>query len=138
MTGIDLIKQFEGLRLESYLCPAGIPTVGWGHTKNVKLGQKITREQAERYLADDYLEAESQVANYVKVPLKVNQLDALTSFVFNLGIGNLRSSTLLKKLNKADYDGAAQEFDKWVFSGGKKLAGLVKRRAAERKLFEGK
>lgn len=138
MTGIDLIKQFEGLRLESYLCPAGIPTVGWGHTKNVKLGQKITREQAERYLADDYLEAESQVANCVKVPLKVNQLDALTSFVFNLGIGNLRSSTLLKKLNKADYDGAAQEFDKWVFSGGKKLAGLVKRRAAERKLFEGK
>lgn len=138
MTGIDLIKQFEGLRLESYLCPAGVPTVGWGHTKNVKLGTKITREQAERYLADDYLEAESQVANCVKVPLRVNQLDALTSFVFNLGIGNLRSSTLLKKLNKGDYEGAAAEFDKWVYSDGKKLAGLVKRRAAERKLFEGK
>lgn len=135
MTGIDLIKQFEGLKLEAYLCPAGIPTIGYGHTKNVKLGQKITKEQAEQWLADEYLETESQVANVVTVPLKANQLDALVSFVYNLGIGKLRGSTLLRKLNKGDYFGAEMEFDKWVFAGGKKLAGLVKRRASERDLF---
>lgn len=138
MTGIEIIKHFEGLRLEAYLCPAGVPTIGYGHTKGVKLGQKITKEQAEQFLADDYLEAEQQVAHLVKVPLKHNQLEALTSFVFNLGIGNLRSSTLLRKLNTGDYIGAGQEFDKWVYSKGVKLNGLIARRKEERKLFEEK
>ena len=142
MTGIELIKKFEGLRLESYLCPAGIPTIGYGHTEGVKLGQKITEEQANKLLADDYLEFESNVSQMVKVPLKEHQLDALVSFVFNLGINALRNSTLLKKLNKWDYVGAAPEFDKWVFAKVKgvstKMSGLVKRRAAERQVFEGK
>lgn len=138
MNGIDLIKQFEGLRLEAYLCPAGVPTVGWGSTKGVKLGQKITKDQAEKMLMDEYLLCESQVAKLITVPLKQHQLDALVSFVYNLGQGKLLGSTLRKKLNTGDYKGAAIEFDKWVFANGKKLQGLVNRRAAERKMFEGK
>lgn len=137
MTGLEIIKQCESLRLEAYLCPAGIPTIGYGHTKGVRLGQKITVEQANQLLADDYLEAEDGVTHAVHVPLTQNQLEALTSFVFNLGIGNLKSSTLLKKINASDFSGAANEFDKWVFSKGVKLNGLVKRRALEKQLFKG-
>lgn len=136
MTGIEIIKHFEGLRLEAYLCPAGVPTIGYGHTRGVKLGQKITEAQANQLLADDYLEAEQQVAALVKVPLKHTQLEALTSFVFNLGIGKLLGSTLLRKLNSGDYAGASPEFDKWVYSKGVKLKGLIARRAEERKLFD--
>ena len=139
MTGIELIKKFEGLRLESYLCPAGVPTIGYGHTEGVKLGQKITEDKANQLLADDFLKFETDVASFVKVPIKENQLDALVSFAFNLGINNLRNSTLLKKLNRWDYAGAATEFDKWVFAKvngvSTKLNGLVKRRAAEKELF---
>ena len=138
MNGLELIKKFEGLRLESYRCPAGIPTIGYGHTRGVRIGQKITKDQAERFLADDFLEAESEVARMVKVPLTWNQLDALASFVFNLGAAKLLGSTLLKKLNSGDYKGAAAEFDKWVFANGVKLNGLIARRKAERELFEGK
>ena len=135
MTGLDLIKQYEGLRLEAYLCPAGVPTIGYGHTKGVKIGQKITEDQADKLLADDFLEAESEAAKLITVPLTVNQLDALASFVFNLGASKLLGSTLRRKLNTGDYKGAAEEFDKWVFAGGKKLNGLIARRAAESKLF---
>ena len=138
MTGIELIKQFEGLKLEAYLCPAGIPTIGYGHTAGVKMGQKITKEQADRMLADEYLDTEALVAKVVTVPLKSNQLDALVSFVYNLGQGKLLGSTLRKKLNTGDYQGAAMEFDKWVFANGVKLNGLVARRKAERELFERK
>lgn len=138
MTGLELIKKFEGLRLEAYKCPAGKNTIGYGHTRGVRIGQKITKDQAERFLADDFLEAESEVARMVKVPLTWNQLDALASFVFNLGAAKLLGSTLLKKLNSGDYKGAAAEFDKWVFANGVKLNGLIARRKAERELFEGK
>jgi len=144
VTGLDLIKKFEGLRLEAYLCPAGIPTIGYGHTEGVKLGQKITEAQANRMLADDYLKFESDISHYIKVPVKENQLDALVSFAFNLGVAALRNSTLLKKLNLMDYTGAAAEFDKWVYAKDPKtgarvvLSGLKRRRAAERSLFEGK
>lgn len=138
MTGLDLIKQFEGLKLESYVCPAGKITIGYGTTKGVKLGQKITKDQAEKMLMDEYLQCESQVAKLITVPLKQHQLDALVSFVYNLGSGQLLGSTLRRKLNSGDYQGAAMEFDKWVFAKGKKLIGLVNRRAAERKMFEGK
>ena len=137
MNIIELIKEAEGLRLESYLCPAGIPTIGYGHTgPDIKLGMTCTLQQAEEWLHDDYCEAVVLVRRSVGVPLSDNQLDALASFVFNLGIGRLKTSTLLKKLNSWDYKGAAAEFDKWVYGSGKKLPGLVKRRAAERKLFE--
>ena len=136
MKGIPIIKQYEGLKLEAYLCPAGIPTIGYGHTRGVKLGQKISAAQAEVFLDHDYKEAEDVVKRLITVPLTDNQLGALTSFVFNLGEGRLLGSTLRRKLNSGDYKGTAAEFDKWVYSGGKKLNGLIARRAAERKLFE--
>lgn len=136
MTGLDIVKEAEGLRLSAYLCPAGIPTIGYGHTKGVKLGDTCTREQAEEWLENDFFMAKQDVKAVVRVPLRENQLDALASFVFNLGVRKLIQSTLLKKLNAGDYSGAAAEFDKWVFAGKVKLNGLIKRRAKERKLFE--
>lgn len=136
MTGLDIVKEAEGLRLSAYLCPAGIPTIGYGHTKGVKLGDTCTKEQAEKWLENDFFTAKQEVKAVVKVPLRENQLDALASFVFNLGVRKLTQSTLLKKLNAGDYNGAAAEFDKWVFAGKVKLNGLIKRRAKERQLFE--
>lgn len=136
MTGLDIVKEAEGLRLSAYLCPAGIPTIGYGHTKGVKLGDTCTKEQAEKWLENDFFTAKQEVKAVVKVPLRENQLDALASFVFNLGVRKLIQSTLLKKLNAGDYNGAAAEFDKWVFAGKVKLNGLIKRRAKERQLFE--
>ncbi len=135
MTGTDIIKQYEGCKLAAYLCPAGVATIGYGSTKGVKLGMVITMEQALSRLQEDINEAQAGIKKLVKVPLNENQLGALTSFVFNLGSGALAKSTLLKKLNTGDYQGAADEFSKWVNAGGKQLPGLVKRRAAERELF---
>jgi len=140
MTGKDLIKKHEGLKLTSYLCPAGVPTIGWGHTYGVKLNRTISVEEAEVLLDHDYQEAEDDVLEVVTVPLTENQLGALTSFVFNLGQGALKVSTLRRKLNSGDYTGAADEFNRWVYSKvngvSTKLNGLIKRRAEERKLFE--
>lgn len=136
MTGLDIVREAEGLRLSAYLCPAGIPTIGYGHTKGVKLGDTCTKQQAEEWLENDFFMAKNDVRAVVKVPLRENQLDALASFVFNLGVRKLIQSTLLKKLNAGDYSGAATEFDKWVFAGKVKLNGLIKRRAKERQLFE--
>ena len=134
-TGIQLIKKFEGCSLKAYKCPAEIWTIGYGHTSGVKEGQTITREQAEELLIQDLRPFEIGVNNLVNVPLNQNKFDALVSFCYNLGTGNLKKSTLLKLLNKGDYNGAAEQFDRWVYAGGKKLNGLVKRRAAEKKLF---
>lgn len=130
-----LIREFEGLRLEAYRCPAGVLTIGYGHTSNVKEGMSITEAEAEQLLNTDVESAAAQVKFAVKVELNANQLDALIDFVFNLGIGNLRSSTLLKKLNTGDYSGAAEEFSKWVYSGKTVLPGLVRRREIEKQLF---
>jgi len=139
MTALDIIKKYEGLRLKAYLCPAGIPTIGWGHTYGVKLGRTISEAEAEVLLDHDYQQAEDDVLELVTVPLTDNQLGALTSFVFNLGQGNFSKSTLLRKINASDFAGAAAEFDKWVFAKvngvSTKLNGLVKRRADERQLF---
>lgn len=139
MDGKSIVRKFEGCELKAYLCPAGIPTIGYGHTHNVKLGDTCTQQQADEWLEDDFFYATSDVKSVVKVPLTDNQLDALASFVFNLGVRKLIQSTLLKKLNAKDYTGAANEFDKWVY--GKvngamvKLNGLIARRAAEKALF---
>ena len=133
--GIQLIKKFEGCSLKAYKCPAGIWTIGYGHTLNVNEGQTITKKQAEDLLKQDLRSFVLTVNNLVNVPLNQNQFDALVSFCYNLGSGNLKSSTLLKLLNKKDYLGAAEQFDRWVHAGGKKLSGLVKRRAAEKELF---
>lgn len=133
--GLELIKSFESLYLHSYQCPSGIWTIGWGHTKGVKPGQCITRAQAEAFLRADLVRAEWAVERLVKVPLTDNQFSALVSFVFNCGEAALRTSTLLRKLNRRDYAGAADQFRRWVKSKGKVLTGLVRRREAERSLF---
>ncbi|MFV3388433.1 lysozyme [Pseudomonas sp. NY15364] len=134
--GLDLIKSFEGLRLSAYKCPADVWTIGYGTTAGVKEGQIITKERAEELLRDDAKRFEDQVLRLVKVPLTQGQLDALVSFTYNLGAANLGNSTLLRLLNAGDYKGAAAQFGRWTKAGGKELPGLVKRRAAERAMFE--
>lgn len=136
--GLDLIKSFEGLRLSAYKDVVGVVTIGYGTTSGVKMGDTITKERAEELLREDVARFEAQVLRLVKVPLTQGQHDALVSFVYNLGAGNLSNSTLLRLLNAGDYAGAAAQFDRWNKAGGKVLAGLVRRRAAERALFESK
>ncbi|BEO35863.1 hypothetical protein SMQE32_48000 (plasmid) [Serratia marcescens] len=135
INGFNLIKEFEGLRLHTYKCPADRWTIGYGHTADVSANDVITEAQAISLLYQDVAESERAVNKYVHVPLTQNQFDALVSFVFNLGVGSFRTSTLLKKLNTGDYDDAAQEFGRWIHAGGKALPGLVRRREAERALF---
>lgn len=133
--GISLIKEYEGYRSKAYLDTGGVPTIGYGHTRGVQMGQECTPEIAEAWLEADLDEAEKAVSRLVKVPLTDNQYAALVSFTFNLGVARLQSSTLLKKLNAGDYAGAQGQFGRWVFDNGKELPGLVKRRAAEAALF---
>ena len=134
--GIDLIKSFEGCKLTSYLCPAGVWTIGWGHTgPEVVEGLVWTQEQADNALLDDLESAEHSVNSYVTSAINDNQFSALVSFVFNLGAGSLHQSTLLKKLNACDFDGAANEFLKWDFVDGQPNSGIARRRYAERSLF---
>ena len=133
--GIGLIKRFEGLRLKAYLCPSGKPTIGYGHTKDVKLGDVITEEEAEQLLLEDLIVVENEI-NKHNLDINQNQFDALVSFVYNVGVGNFRTSTLLKKIKTDPNDKTiANEFKRWVYSNGKKLPGLVKRREEEAKLY---
>ena len=135
---IALIKEYEGYRRNAYPDPGtnGAPwTIGFGHTKDVKRDDTCTMEEATSWLYVEANEAAIQVLNAVKTPLTQNQLDALTSFVYNEGIGNFTKSTLLKLLNQGNYDGAAKEFTKWIYAAGVSLPGLIKRRQAEKALF---
>lgn len=134
-SGIKFVKEREGVFLTAYLDPIGIPTIGAGHIKGVRMGQAITMEQADALLREDLQESERAVNASVTVPLTQNQFDALVSFVFNLGEGNFKNSTLLRLLNQGDYKGAAGQFERWVNAGGKPLAGLVARRKAEAEMF---
>ncbi|WP_158784623.1 lysozyme [Pantoea sp. BAV 3049] len=133
--GVELIKRFEGVKLKAYRDSVGIPTIGYGHTHSVKDGDVITGQRADEFLREDLAVAELAVNTNVRMPISQGQFDAMVSFVFNLGAGNFVRSTLLKKLNAGDYDGAAAEFGRWVQAGGKTLPGLVKRREAEREMF---
>tara|TARA_B100000287_G_scaffold285752_1_gene269397 strand:- start:209 stop:634 length:426 start_codon:yes stop_codon:yes gene_type:complete len=133
--GIELIKHFEGCELEAYKCPAGVWTIGYGHIKGVKEGMKITEMQAEEMLKSELHEYEGYINDYVTVPLNQNQFDAMVSWVYNLGGGNLRASTLLKVLNAGDYDGVPAQMLRWNKAGGKVLEGLTRRRQAEADLF---
>ena len=134
--GIDLIKRFEGCRLTSYKCPAGILTVGYGHTgSDVHAGMTITQNEADNLLKMDLIVHVNNVNKLVKVPLNQNQFDALVSFEYNVGYGALANSTLLRLLNSGDYKGAGGQFGRWVYAGGKILQGLVNRRKAETLLF---
>ncbi len=141
--GLDLIKKYEGLSLHPYLCPAGIPTIGYGSTYypfNIKVKMSdapITLAEAEELLGYTVNNTFSKAVNsLVTVPLTQNQFDALISFTYNLGVGALKSSTLLKKLNAEDYAGAALQLLRWNKDGKKVLAGLTARRASEKALFE--
>jgi lysozyme len=136
--GIELIRHFEGCRFDAYLCPAGVWTIGYGHTANVKEGDRVNQEAAEAFLIEDLEKFEQAVARLVKVPVTQQQFDALVSFTFNLGAGNLAASTLLRKLNNYQYIEVPEQMMRWVRAGGQVLDGLVKRRAAEAALFQNK
>jgi lysozyme len=133
--GIALIKQFEGFRATAYKCPADVLTIGYGFTKGVKQGDKMTLAFAEGRLIKELEEYEACVDKAVKVNITANQFSALVCFVFNIGCGAFTKSTLLKKLNAGDKAGASLEFLRWNKAGGKVLAGLTKRRNAEMQLF---
>ena len=133
--GIDLIKKFEGKFLVSYVCPAGVWTIGYGHTETAKRDMVITEEQAEELLKQDLITFEKSI-NSLNLKINENQFSALVSFAFNSGFGNLQKSTLLKKVKANPSDVSIRdEFMKWVNAGGKKLNGLVARRSAEADLY---
>ena len=134
---IAVIKKFEGLRLKAYKCPAGVYTIGYGHTENVNADSEISELMADQILRKDLKKFE-QAINDMDLPLLQCEFDALVSFVFNVGIGNFNKSTLKKLLLQKKFFYAAKEFDKWVFANGKKLPGLQNRRNKERKIFEGR
>jgi lysozyme len=131
----ELIKKWEGLKLEAYQDGGGVWTIGWGHTKTAQSGMKISRSEAERLLKEDLKWVEKAIKDLVKVKLSQNELDALSSFVFNVGATQFRSSTLLKKLNRGDKTGAANELLRWVYDNGKVVQGLKNRREDERSYF---
>jgi lysozyme len=135
--GLSLIKKFEGCELEAYLCPAGVWTIGYGHTKDVKEGDKINKEEADYLLQEEMIEYESYINDFVEVPLNQNQFDALCSWVYNLGPTNLKNSTMLRVLNEEKYADVPQEIKRWNKAGGEVLDGLIKRREAEAKMFVG-
>lgn len=138
--GVDIICGFEGKRLAAYDDGVGVWTIGFGTTVypngiKVKKGDTCTEAQAKAYMAHDLKKFESAVNNTVKVPLNQNQFDALVSLAYNIGTNAFSKSTLVKKLNANDNRAAADQFDVWVNAGGKRMQGLVNRRAKEKALF---
>lgn len=133
--GLSLIKKFEGCELKAYRCAANVLTIGYGSTKGVTEDMEITQEEAESLLQEEMHEYEGYINDMVKVPLEQHQFDAMVSWVFNLGSGNLSSSTLLKKLNNSEYDEVPAQIRRWNKAGGKVLDGLIRRREAEAKMF---
>ena len=134
--GRHLTEQFEGCNLVSYQDQKGVWTIGYGHTFGVHAGMTCTQEQADAWLADDIAWAEQIVNDHVTVPLTQHEFDALVDFVFNCGSGNFEHSTLLAKLNLGDYVGTATEFERWDKAGGQIVAGLLRRRLAEKQEFQ--
>ena len=142
--GLAIIKKFEGFRSKPYLCPAGVPTIGYGSTyyadgRPVKMTDApITEAQAQELLQATLAKYEACVNGAVKMPINQNQFDALVSFTYNVGCSAFRNSTLLRQFNQGYTPQAAEQFARWNRGGGKVLAGLVSRRAAERALFVSK
>jgi lysozyme len=136
--GLRLIRRFEGFSAIPYLCPAGYLTVGYGHVvKNpAAFRQPITEDEATEILVLDVAKAEKAVLRLITVPLSDGQFDALVSFTFNLGSGALQRSTLRRKVNREDHAEVPAEFLRWVWAGGKKLKGLIRRREAEAALYQ--
>lgn len=134
--GLNLTKDFEKCRLTPYKDGGGVWTDGWGNTHGVVPGRKITQEKADADLLANVQNAVNAVNRLVKVPLTQPEFDALVDFTFNVGINAFAKSTLLKKLNAKDYQGAADEFDRWNKDNGKVVAGLTRRRDADEEMFE--
>lgn len=141
---IKLIKELEGLKLKAYQDYGGVWTIGWGHTRTAKPNMVITKEEAEKLLQDDIERVALIINQLVRVPLNQNQFDALTSFVFNVGVLNFRKSTILLLLNQGKYEAASNELLKWTKAKDPKtgqyveLKGLVRRRKKEKELFDAK
>ena len=136
--GLSLIKKFEGCKLQSYKCAAGVWTIGYGSTNGIEEGMEISQERADMLLLEDVEVFEKAVNELVEVPLEQNQFDSLISWTFNLRPTNLKNSTLLKVLNNKNYDEVPTQIKRWNKAGGKVLQGLIRRREAEALLFEGK
>ena len=135
-TGVDLIKSFEGLVRQTYICPAGYPTIGYGHL--VRDGEDfgvIDDDQATELLRADLMSAENAVARLIPIELLQREFDALVSFTFNLGSGSLQASTLRKRMLAGQKDDIPYQLSRWTIAGGRKLKGLILRRAAEARLF---
>lgn len=133
--GIDFIKRHEALRLNAYLDAVGVWTIGYGHTKTAKKGMTITEAEAEKLLVDDLKTAEDEINSH-NLPLKQHQFDALASFVFNVGTGAFRTSTLLKRLKiDVNHPDIINQLNRWIYGGGKVLSGLVKRRRQEADIY---
>ena len=132
---LDLIRQFEGLRLAAYKCPAGVPTIGYGTTRGVKMGMTVTKDEAEKLLQAEVTPFSDRINKLVKVRRNQNQFDALVSFVYNVGSGAFADSTMLKLINQNLLDDAANQFIRWNRANGEVLPGLTRRRMAERDLF---
>ena len=140
--GLDLIKEFEGYKNTPYLCPAGVATIGYGSTR-YNDGRKVTMSDTSisEVFATQMLQHQCNtiygdaVNDYTTIMNNQNHFDALTSFTYNLGTGNLKSSTLLRKHNAGDFDGAGEEFGKWIYANGFMLKGLTNRRAKEKELY---
>jgi len=135
--GISLIKLFEGCELTAYRCSADVPTIGYGHTANVSDGDTCTQEEAETMLAEDLVEFEDYVKNYVESELQQNEFDALVAWTYNLGPANLKESTMLKELNSGNFEEVPRQMKRWNRAGGEVLDGLIRRREAESRLFKG-
>lgn len=141
---VALIKQFEGFSAKPYLCPAGVPTIGYGATyypdgKRVTMADRpVSEADATAMLRSMLASYEAGVSRYVQVPLTQGQFDALVSFAYNVGLSALKDSTLLRLVNARDYAGAAAQFARWNRAGGKVLPGLTRRREAERVMFLGR
>jgi lysozyme len=133
--GINLLKRFEGFRNEAYQDPVGVWTIGYGFTKGVKRGDYLSEDEAEERLREEIAAFEAGVNNLIKAPTNENQRAAMTSLAYNIGLGAFRKSTVLRRHNARDYEGAAKAFGLWVKAGGKVLKGLVRRRAAEAELY---
>ena len=140
--GLSIIKTFEGWSPSVYVCPAGVPTIGYGSIwsldgKRVTMAHpNISKAEGQTLLQRELHHIQRAIGQLVHVPLNTNQYSALASWTFNLGSGRLQSSTLRRKLNRGDYEGTSAEFPKWRRAGGKILKGLVIRRAEERELFD--
>lgn len=139
--GLALIRAYEGFRAKAYRCPAGILTIGYGHTSmagppDVRVGMTVSKKQAEDILAADVAIFASEISRFIKADLNDNQFAALVSFSYNVGVGAFRSSSVLAAVNRSDFDSVPRRLNLWVKAGGRVLPGLVKRRASEGQLFQ--